>query len=59
MIEFKTSKGTFKVQLFDKQAPHVGREFPAVRRRRLLRRHDFPPRDPGLHDPGRRLRPRT
>ena len=23
--------------------------------KRLLRRHDLPPRDPGLHDPGRRL----
>ena len=30
------------------------RELPRLRRRRLLRRHDLPPRHPGLHDPGRR-----
>ena len=31
------------------------RQLPAVRARRPLRRDDVPPRDAGLHDPGRRL----
>ena len=30
------------------------RQLPEARRRRLLRRRDLPPRDQGLHDPGRR-----
>ena len=34
------------------------REFPRLRQVGALRRHAVPPRDPGLHDPGRRLRRR-
>src|SRR5205814_9639824 len=34
--------------------PEDGRELPEARRRRLLQRRQLPPRDQGLHDPGRR-----
>ena len=46
----------------DRRAPRPGprpdhrEELPALRGRRPLRRHDLPPRHPGLHDPGRRIR---
>ena len=32
-----------------------GRELPRLREGQALRRHAVPPRDPGLHDPGRRI----
>ncbi len=32
-----------------------GGEFPRLRQRQVLRRHAIPPRDQGLHDPGRRI----
>ena len=41
-----------------RKGPRHGGQLSGLRGQRLLRRHDLPPRDPGLHDPGRRLRRR-
>src|SRR5690348_14590397 len=39
-------------------APGMQQKTTRLRSRRSLRQHPFPPRDPGLHDPGWRLRAR-
>ena len=41
-----------------RQGPQDGGELPPVCQQRLLQRHDLPPRDRRVHDPGRRPRPR-
>ena len=49
----QTTEGPIVFELFDDDAPEDRRELPQARRRRLLRRAHLPPRDQGLHDPGR------
>ena len=66
VAKIETTQGTFTCELFDKQAPITVANFVGLARglrpfkdkdgkwtKRLLRRADFPPRHPGLHDPGR------
>ena len=48
-----TSEGTIEIELFDEDAPKTVENFRTLARQGLLRRADLPPRDPGLHDPGR------
>ena len=55
VVVMETSKGTIKIELFADKAPITVKNFLELRGREVLRRHDLPPRDAGLHDPGRRL----
>ena len=48
-----TNAGPIIVELFDDDAPKTVENFRKLVRRRLLRRPHLPPRDPGLHGPGR------
>ena len=68
--KIETTLGTFTCELYDKQAPITVANFVGLargaaplegpedrqvgREEALLRRPDLPPRDPRLHDPGRR-----
>ena len=67
--KFDTTEGSFTIRLFDKEAPKTVANFvglaegtkewtrPGDGREEegaVLRRHHLPPRDRGLHDPGRR-----
>ena len=49
-----TNHGAIEIELFPADAPKTVENFHKLARRRLLRRRHLPPRDPGLHDPGRR-----
>ena len=55
MVRVRNVARRLQVELDEESAPVSGEELPALRGRGLLRRHDLPPRDPGIHDPGRRL----
>ena len=48
-----TTHGTIALELFDDDAPKTVANFRKLAERELLRRDHLPPRDPGLHDPGR------
>ena len=48
-----TSEGTIEIELFDEDAPKTVENFTHARAEGLLRRAHLPPRDPGLHAPGR------
>ena len=49
-----TDKGPIELELLRGRCPDGGRELPAARRARLLRRPRLPSRDQRLHDSGRR-----
>ena len=49
---------TSRIELDDDEGAEDGRQLPRLRQQGPLRRHRVPPRDQGLHDPGRRLRAR-
>ena len=49
----QTNAGPITVQLLRRGRAEDGRELPQAGGRRLLRRAHLPPRDQGLHDPGR------
>ena len=49
----QTTEGPIVFELFDEDAPKTVENFRKLARRRLLRRAHLPPRDQGLHDPGR------
>ena len=46
--------GVIEVELYPDIAPNTVANFVELVQKRLLRRADLPPRDPGLYDPGRR-----
>ena len=48
-----TNHGPIELELFESEAPKTVENFLKLSQRRLLRRADLPPRDQGLHDPGR------
>ena len=45
--------GAIEIEFFDEDAPVTVENFRDLAAAGLLRRPDLPPRDPGLHDPGR------
>ena len=51
-----TNKGNIKIELDDEKAPKTVANFVEYVNQGPLQQHDLPPRDQGLHDPGRRLR---
>ena len=53
----RPTAATSCVEFWPDVAPNHVRNFLDLAADGLLRRHDVPPRDPGLHDPGRRSRP--
>ena len=59
VVVIETSIGRITHRPRARQGADLGQELPRLRARRPLRRHHLPPRDPGLHGPGRRLRRRT
>jgi peptidyl-prolyl cis-trans isomerase B (cyclophilin B) len=54
MIKLTTNHGVITLDLNAEKAPKTVANFNRLRRGRPLRRHHLPPRDQGLHDPGRR-----
>ena len=54
-ILVETTEGNFKLELDGKAAPLTVANFLKLVESGSLRRHDFPPPDPGFHGPGRRL----
>ena len=55
---WRRARATIRIELDDAKAPETVRNFIDHVEKRPLRRHRVPPRDPGLHGPGRRLRAR-
>ena len=45
VVILETSEGTITLELWADKAPQTVANFLQIRRRRLLRRHDLPPRD--------------
>ncbi len=52
-----TSMGQIQLELYPEKAPVSVENFINYANERVLRRHDFSPRDQQLHDPGRRVYP--
>ena len=56
-LTFDTSCGSFTITLDPELAPETSASLVALAERRVLRRHDLPPRRSGLRHPGRRSDP--
>ena len=56
-VKLQTNHGESRIELDADKAPVTVKNFLDYVQR-LLREHHLPPRDPRLHDPGRRLRAR-
>jgi len=53
-VLMSTNRGDMELEFWPDVAPNHVRKLPRPLLHGLLRREDLPPRDPGLHDPGRR-----